>query len=199
MFQDENELSWRVKYSAIEVLYKCIAKINVDCLQDPDLISLLQVYLDIDNDNSSSLHNIIGIDCIFRWAKKIFSSRIEEKFEKNILEENKQDQILAEHFIRLADQIILLFSQSSTHVLVKEKVWWGISKFLWIPVINKDLKYINSKLIAEFRHQIVKHPNKYWSLLKVFADDLKNRLMRDKEKSVCYFVNVYRIQNSKKI
>lgn len=122
MFQDENELSWRVKYSAIEVLYKCIAKINVDCLQDPDLISLLQVYLDIDNDNSSSLHNIIGIDCIFRWAKKIFSSRIEEKFEKNILEENKQDQILAEHFIRLADQIILLFSQSSTHVLVKEKV-----------------------------------------------------------------------------
>ena len=141
VFQDENELSWRVKYAAIEVLYKCIAKISVESLQDPDLISLLQVYFDIDSDNTSSLHNIIGIDWIFRWAKKIFSARIEEKFEKNNMEENKQDQILAEHFIRLADQIILYFSQSSTHVLVKEKICCGISKFLWIPVINKDLKY----------------------------------------------------------
>lgn len=175
-----------MKYTAIEVLYKCIAKLNVNYLQDPDLISLLQVYFDMDNENTSSLHNIMGLDWIFRWAKKLFVAKIEEKFDKNNLEENKQDQILAENFIRLADQIILLFSHKSTHVLVKEKICLGISKIISIPVINKDLKYMNSKLLAEFRHQVLKHPNKYWMLLKAFVEDLKSRFIRSK--NVSYFI-----------
>jgi hypothetical protein len=68
-FEDEQEFSWRVKYAAIEVLYKCLAKLRVGYLEDPELMSLLQVYLDVDVDHTSALHNIIGLDCIFRWAK----------------------------------------------------------------------------------------------------------------------------------
>jgi hypothetical protein len=89
IFIDEQELSWRVKYAAIEVLYKCLAKLDVSYLDDTDLISLLQVYFDIDNEHTTSLHNIIGIDCIFRWAKKLFVTKIEEKFDKNNLDESK--------------------------------------------------------------------------------------------------------------
>lgn len=91
-------------------------------LQDPDLISLLQVYFDMDNEDNSSMINIIGLDCIFRWAKKIFVYQIEQKFDKNNLTETKHDQVLAENFIRLADQIVLLFSHRLTHILVKEKI-----------------------------------------------------------------------------
>lgn len=184
IFEDERELSWRVKYSAIEVLYKCLAKLRVEFLEDPELISLLQVYFDVDAENTSALHNIIGLDCIFRWAKKLFISKIEEKLEKNNLEETKQDHILAENFIRLADQIILLFTHKSTHLLVKEKYVLGMSKIITIPVVNKDLKYMNSKLLSEFKHQILKHPNKYWMLLKTFVEDIKSRLIRTKTVSL---------------
>jgi hypothetical protein len=111
---------------------------------------------------------------------KVFISKIEEKFEKDSLEETKQDKVLADHFICLADQIIMLFAHKSTHLLVKEKIVLGISKILVIPVISKDLKYIYTKLLGEFKHQILKHPNKYWSLLKVFVEDLKSRILKTK-------------------
>ena len=83
VFEDEAHLHWRVKYAAIEGLYKCIAKVNVKYLEEPELISLLQVYFDSDPEYTTSIHNIIGLDCIFRWAKKLFISKIEEKFEKS--------------------------------------------------------------------------------------------------------------------
>jgi hypothetical protein len=93
------------------------------------------------------------------------------------------DLIRADNFIRLTEQIILLFSHKSTHLLVKEKICMGISKVITIPVVNKDLKYMNSKLLAEFRCQILKHPNKYWSLFKTFVEDLKSRLINTKSKT----------------
>jgi len=49
----------------------------------------------------------------------------------------------------------------------------GISKIVAIPVINKDLIYMNTKLLAELRHQFLKHPNKYSYLFKEFVDGLK--------------------------
>ena len=43
------------------------------------------------------------------------------------------------------------------------------------------MKYMNSKLLAELRHQFLKHPNKYSYLFKEFVDDLKNKLMHFEE------------------
>lgn len=83
IFENERETSWRVKYAIIDVVYKTIPKLSEENLDDPNFISLLQVYFDLDNEEVNAMHNIIGIDCIFRWAQKLFMSKIEETISGN--------------------------------------------------------------------------------------------------------------------
>ena len=74
IFSDERRLSWRVKYAANDVIYKTIPNLSIENLDDSEFVSLLHVSFDLDNEHT----NIVGIDCIFRWARRLLLSRIEE-------------------------------------------------------------------------------------------------------------------------
>lgn len=194
IFDNQREKSWRVKYASIEVVYKVMKMLTIEQLEDPAFVSLLQVYFDLDNEENNAMHNIIGIDCIFRWAQRVFMNRVDESINGKLSSSksssrNNDPQILSnvENFILLCEQMIKLFSHKNTHYLVKQKICLGISKIVTIPISNKDLKYMYSKLLSELRHQFLKHPNKYSYLFKEFVDDLKSKLMHFKE------VNLHKI------
>ncbi|CAI2385958.1 unnamed protein product [Moneuplotes crassus] len=196
IFENPREKSWRVKYSLIEVVYKTIKKLSIENLNDPAFVSFLQVYFELDNEENNAMHNIIGIDCIFSWAQRVFMNKVDESINNKIAsgkesskyskssQNNSNDPLFLsniEHFILLCEQMIKLFSHKNTHYLVKQKICLGISKIVTIPVSNKDLKYMYSKLLSELRHQFLKHPNKYSYLFKEFLDDLNSKLMHFKE------------------
>ena len=57
---------------------------------------------------------------------------------------------------------------------------------------------MNSKLLAELRHQFLKHPNKYSYLFKEFVDDLKNKLMHFEE-VINWIMLIFIIRNKHQI